>query len=176
MFSGDFTMKNQAVAVFSALIIVGCAGSPQWVPVQMQSKFVGAEHDVYKQTGAGSIKGQGFLRQQGGGTVTCAGSRVILMPATPYFREYFGLRQSGRDIGSSDKPDPAYKTILKESQCDAQGNFAFTSLPTATWLVATEVKWTVSNLEQGGTLLREVTSRSGESIQVLLTDNDLIGR
>lgn len=166
-------MKIHAVAVFSALFIVGCA-APR--PIVLQTQFVAAEHDVYKQSGAGSIKGQGFLRQRGGGTVTCAGSEVFLIPASPYFREVVGYIVKGRRMTLTDKLDSAYRSIIRISQCDAQGNFSFAKLPMGPWFLSTDVTWRAANEEQGGTLLSEVTTSSEEPVQVILTNSALIPR
>ena len=166
-------MNIHAVAVFSALFLVGCA-APR--PVVLQTQFVGAEHDVYKQIGAGSIKGQGFLRQRGGGTVTCAGSEVLLIPASPYFREVMGNFAKGRRMAVADKLESAYRSIIRTSQCDAQGNFAFAKLPMETWFLTTQVTWRAGSEEQGGSLLREVTTSGEEPVQVILTNSALIPR
>lgn len=153
-------------------LISGCAIRQ---PVQMQTRFDYASHKAYVQNGTGSVKGQGFLRQQGGGVVTCAGSQVYLMPSTPFFREAVNLLRAGKDPQIGQKLDPAYKVMLKQSQCDAQGNFLFTNLPSGGWFVMTEVKWSVGYNQQGGALLREISINNNET-QVLLTDNDFIGR
>lgn len=50
--------------------------------------------------GSSTIQGQAFLRQAGGGVVTCAGEEVSLLPATPYQVErmtiIYGSTQGGR--------------------------------------------------------------------------------
>lgn len=66
--------------------------------------------------------------------------------------------------------------MIKQSQCDAQGNFAFSSLPDGRWFVATEVKWTVRYAQQGGALMQELSVANGETAQVLLTEKDWVGR
>jgi hypothetical protein len=122
-------------------------------------------------------QGQGFLRQQGGGVVTCAGSTVLLMPATSFFREFINHYRSGRnpELGGVGV-DPGLRAMIKQSQCDAQGNFAFSSLPDGRWFVVTEVKWTVRYAQQGGALMQELSVANGETAQVLLTEKDWVGR
>jgi hypothetical protein len=142
----------------------------------MQTKFDYAEHKPYTQPGSNIIKGQGFLRQRGGGIVTCAGSHVYVMPATSFFSEITNHLRAGKEPQVDEKIDPVYKSMLKQSQCDAQGNFTFNSLPNGNWFVATEVKRTVGYSQQGGALMREVTVSNGETIQVLLTEKDFISR
>jgi len=103
------------------VLLVACA-APQPQPVQMQTKFDYEMHKPYVQKGNNTIKGQGFLRQQGGGVVTCAGRDVLLFPATPYFREFITIVNSRKKL-ITDPVDPAYRDIMKRSQGDAQGNF-----------------------------------------------------
>ena len=55
--------------------------------VEVQAKFDEEEIRRYSEPGTSGVKGQAFLRQQGGGIVTCAGSEVFLVPATPYYRQ-----------------------------------------------------------------------------------------
>jgi hypothetical protein len=138
----------------------------------MNIKFDADTHNPYMQKGKNTIKGQGFLRQQGGGVVTCAGEDVNLLPATPYFRELLIIYKSGK------KPmgdiDPSFKTIRRQTKADAQGNFTFTDLPDGNWFVSTKVRWIVAGERQGGGLIKEVRVSNGETKQVLLTENDLV--
>lgn len=143
---------------------------------QLKTKFDPAEHDPYLRNGTAVITGQGFLRQRGGGVVTCAGSKVALLPATSFFVEYIGLKRSGHQPTLNYKLDPAYKTLIKQTQCDAQGNFSFQNIPAGNWYIVTDVKWQVGNSQQGGGLLRELTIADGESVKVLLSDDDLVRR
>ena len=161
---------TKAVVVVLGLAYAGCA-----VPVPMQTKFDYSELKPYLEPGENSIRGQGFLRQQGGGIVTCAGYVVILVPATSFFRELVTLRLAGKSPRYTDKIDPAFFNH-RRTQCDAQGNFSFSNLPNGTWFVMTEVSWVVANARQGGTLVQEVTLSGNETTQVLLTDKDFVGR
>ena len=141
----------------------------------MKTKFDYAQHKPHTQPGNNGIKGQGFMRQQGGGVVTCAGSAVYLLPKTSFFGEAIDLFRSGKTPQLTTAIDPAYKSVLKESQCDAQGNFSFAQLPDGAWFILTEVRWMVGYALQGGTLMRQVSVANGETIQVLLTEKDWVG-
>ena len=164
-------MRAMLTLGLAAAILAGCAHMRQ--PVQMTTTFNVDEHRPYYQAGTNTIKGQGFLRQKGRGVVTCAGNDVYLMPATPFFRELVNHVRAG------EKPEPTdstYKLVLKKSQCNAQGNFEFGGVANGNWFVVTEVKWSVGYSQQGGALLEEVAVAHGETVQVLLTDKDWIGR
>jgi hypothetical protein len=93
----------------------------------MTSKFDYDLHKSYVQKGNNTIKGQAFLRQQGGGVVTCAGSEVLLVPDTPYFREMITILKSGKRPAG--EMDPVGKSIIRRSRGDAQGNFIFNEVP-----------------------------------------------
>ena len=153
---------------------IGCVATQQ--SVEMQTKFDYSEHRPYLEPGENSIKGQGFLRQSGGRVVTCAGSEVIMMPATSFFREVTTHLRAGNNPQIAGKVDPAFKPMIKQSQCDAQGNFFFTKIPNGAWFVFTQVKWTVGNTRQGGTLMREVTLSNNQAVNLLLTEKDFVGR
>lgn len=163
------------VVLYSLLSIwlCGCALPPARTSVAMQSKFEMQEHEAYRQPGSANIYGQGFLRQKGGGTVTCAGNEVFLLPSTPFFREVVEIFKSGR---KPELPPSVDASIARRGQCDAQGNFSFANLPSGAWLVATQVKWAVGYATQGGDLIREVRLGQSERLQVLLTEKDFVGR
>jgi hypothetical protein len=166
-------MKSGVLAIVLILvtIVLGGCVTQQRQPVQMQTEFDYDMHKSYIGSGPNTIMGQGFLRQKGGGVVTCAGSQVLLMPATPYFREAIGHIRNGKKPQAK-AIDPAY---ARQAQCDAQGNFVFSEIPNGTWFVVTEVKWSVGYSRQGGSLLQEVTVSGGKTTQVLLSEKDFVG-
>lgn len=163
------------LAVGFATLVSACALT-QRQPVEMRTRFSGPDHEAFLGSGTGSISGQGFLRQRGGGIVTCAGSKVLMFPASPFFAEFVEHFRAGRRPAAVEQVSGTYRSVLKESQCDAQGNFAFSALPTGSWFIVTEVNWAVGDNRQGGALLRQVYVSSGQSQQVLLSDADFAGR
>jgi hypothetical protein len=171
-------MQTVRIATFGFLLtLMACATpAPLQTPVQMQNKFDYALHKPYTQQGTNTIRGQGFLRQKGGGVVTCAGQEVLLSPATPYFREIANNVLSGKTSQIEPIRDPAYASIIKKSQCDGQGNFTFRDLPNGSFFLLTQVKWSVGYEAQGGALMKEVRLNNGETKEVILTDKDFIGR
>ena len=179
---GELVRIGVLVLVGGVLGMAGCAVrqpvsmQAQPATAAMQTKFDYGEHEPYTRMGSSIITGQGFLRQAGGGIVTCAGSNVLLMPATSFFREFIEHLRAGKTPQYNGTIDSRYRAMIKESQCDAQGKFSFSQLPGGAWLVLTEVKWEVRYLQQGGALMREVTLGSGDTVQVLLTERDFAGR
>jgi hypothetical protein len=163
--------------VLLALAHVGCSAQQpmrQFGPpfVRLQTKFDYTEHEPYAKPGENGISGQAFLTRQGDGVVTCAGSRVLLLPATSYFREMFWYMIIARsEPEPPENPYPSLKNMIRRTECDAQGNFSFSEIPDGAWFVLTRVK-----ARDGGVLITELTLSSGGTLQVLLTDKHLVGR
>jgi len=167
----------EVVLLGLALVYAGCSArkpARESAPpfVKMQTKFDYSEHEPYAKPGENGISGQAFLRQEGDGVITCAGSRVLLLPATSYFREMFWhMIIAGSEPEPPETPYPSLKSMIRRTQCDAQGNFSFPEIPDGTWFILTEV-----NARGGGVLITEVTLSNGRIIQVLLTDRHIVGR
>lgn len=134
-------------------------------------------------SGNAKLTGTAFMRQQGGGVVTCAGNAVNLIPATKYAME----RMTGIYSGSFTKgevkylsvyhphskavfqPDPSeYKRYTRTSICDAQGNFEFQDVKDGWYYLATRVVWTVRMVEGGG-LATLISVQDGKSDRVIIS-------
>ena len=167
----------EVVLLGLALVYAGCSArkpARESAPpfVKMQTKFDYSEHEPYAKPGENGISGQAFVRQQEDSVVTCAGSRVLLVPATSYFREMFWhMIIAGSEPEPPETPYPSLKSMIRRTQCDAQGNFSFSEIPDGTWFILTQV-----NARDGGVLITEVTLSNGRIIQVLLTDRHIVGR
>lgn len=158
----------------AALLTGGCA--QQRTPYTMVSTFDEADYLPYTRSGDSSLAGQAFLRQKGGGVVTCAGSTVILFPATAYTREAIFAMARGSQPINTHQTEGRLTGAKRESRCDAQGKFAFSGLPSGlSWFVATEVKWQVGYAVQGGALGREMVIGPGAN-EVLLAESDFLAR
>lgn len=165
-------MRILALAALG-LLAVGCAPKV----IKPQAPFVESEYAAYRGSGMGTIEGQGFMRQNGGGVVTCAGSRVWAAPATAYTREMTGIFEAGWNpivggLAVIDNPNQGRlfrEGIERETQCDAQGNFAFRNLPAGQWIVSTAVTWRVGNEPQGGYVRQETALAEGQTVRLLLT-------
>lgn len=140
--------------------------------VQMQTKFDYSEHEPYAKRGENGISGRAFLTRQGESVATCAGNRVLLLPATSYFREIFWhMIVAGSEPTPPRTPYPSLKSMIRRTECDGQGNFSFSEIPDGTWFILTQV-----NAKHGGVLITEMTLPNGGTPQVLLTDKHIVGR
>lgn len=121
--------------------------------------------------GANTIKGSAFLRTRGGEVRTCAGYPVHLLPSSPvtdkWIEEQFGAATGGmRPV----KWRPKFGEYDRETDCDAQGNFQFGSLPDGRYHVIAQVEWEVARQRQGGLIARRLSVSEGQVRSVTLTD------
>lgn len=168
--------KMGGVVTALSLICAGCSATeePQrkFGPpfVQMETKFDYSEHEPYAQAGKNELSGQVIVKRPGGGVVTCAGSRVLLMPATAYFREMFWhmiVRRS--EPKPPENPNPGLKNMIRRAECNAQGQFSFSEVPDGIWFVLTQVKG-----KPGGLLITEMIVPNSNKPQVMLTNEHIV--
>ena len=167
-------MRVIAVVLGLPLSFAGCSAERKSGPrfVKMQTRFDYSEHEPYSKPGENGISGQAFLTQEGNTVVTCAGSRVLLLPATSYFREMFWhMIVAGSEPDPPENPYPSLKTMIRRTQCDAQGNFSFSEIPDGTWFVLTQV-----NAKPGAVLITEMTLANSGTVQILLSDKHIVRR
>lgn len=161
----------------SALLVASVAAcAPQY---EMKNSFDPAEAAFATKPGRTTVTGQAFLRQRGGGVVTCAGEGVALMPSIKYTDEMiqrsFGSTTGG--LAGAFAPYPAkdavpqLEKVTKKAQCDANGNFSFPNVAPGAYWAMSKVTWTVGNniIPEGGIVARRVIVPPTGSVSVLLT-------
>jgi hypothetical protein len=139
--------------------------------VKMQARFDYSEHEPFAQKGQNRITGIGFLNSEAA-IGTCAGSRVLLLPGTPYFREMIAHIVAGSEPAPPDTPFPSLKDMIRRTECDAQGSFSFSEIPDGEWFILTEVNVRTG----GGVMIGKLTLSHAEMTRVLLTEKHLVGR
>jgi len=159
-----------------AVVMISLAGLSACVPPskKMTNKFDLAEHARFRNSGKASISGQAFLRQQGGGVVRCAGEEVVLVPATPFFREITDTFKSRAVPENMKELRESYQPVSRKTFCDADGKFRFDNIPSGDWFISTKVQWIVGGVPQGGLLQSEVKTSAVGEVVVLLTDRDIL--
>jgi hypothetical protein len=161
--------------VLAVSLIGGCAAPPR-PTLNISAPFDIAAAERMLQEGPNTVKGNGFMRQQGGGVVTCAGQTVNLVPATAYaterVRALYDSTERGVNRGARNYtfvPDhPDYFKYVLSTRCDAQGNFVFERVADGEFYLNTLVYWRVGSSEQGGQLMQRVSVRGGQSVSVVL--------
>ena len=125
--------------------------------------------------GASTVTGQAFLRQRGGGVVTCAGNTVIMYPNNIYF---LAKRNGAPEV----EINAESSSMEKSTQCDATGNFEFNNIQNGGWVIETTVGWDVpeinrvgyyyfiSSNRQGGLMRKEITVRSNEKNRFIISN------
>lgn len=164
------------------VFLAGCIATPTVIEISSEFDSMAAQSQI--EPGKGYISGTAFMRQRGGGVVTCAGNNVTLVPSTAYARERLAHiyqstptsdKTSVRDVRESIinpqqfMPSPiAYKNLVKETICDAQGNFEFTDIKDGDYFIVTSVYWETPS-PQGGVLAKSVNVKSGKAPRVILS-------
>lgn len=155
-------MKTTLLALIAPFFITACATTEPQI-VSLNSSWDSAKAAHIDKDGTNSVKGNAFMRQQGGGVVTCAGSTVTLIPATPYaverLTQLYGAGDSGFNSIRNFRfvPDPyEYQAMTRRTTCDSQGNFQFERVPDGDYFVVTSVTWVVGYAQQGGNLMQRV--------------------
>ena len=173
-------MKAIAAAVLATGGLLGCVAPPQYVPPPVwliKSDFNAEQAAAAMRPGPNTIRGSAFMRQGGGGVVTCAGRTVSLIPATRYADDRFaGIYTFNADRAAArfrsirfDPYESGYDKFMVETRCDAQGSFKFEQVADGTFYVETSVSWVVAREEQGGRLVHRVTVNGGVVRDLILS-------
>ncbi|UXH76786.1 hypothetical protein [Roseateles amylovorans] len=167
-----------AAVLSTAAALSGCTTMRQpaaEVPFYIHANFDEAAAQAMLAPGNNAIKGNAFMRQKGGGVVTCAGSSVYLTPATAYAIErmklVYGPVDSGyaRRIPPLTPEPPAYFSTGRSEKCDAQGNFVFADLADGDFFITTVVSWQVASAQQGGALMQRVRLSGGRIVSIVMS-------
>ena len=164
-------MKLMSVFVLGFLL-AGCFAQQ----VAQVTTFNKADVATQLENGPNTIRGSALFNQVGGGTVTCAGRNVYLIPKSNFADErmqiLYGNLQGGRAAtGSSPTADEnqvaAYLAASKNTICDAQGFFKFENIADGQFYVQSTITWGEYN-SQGGHLMRPVTVNGGTTVELVL--------
>lgn len=165
-------MLKRPLVVFGLVTLVSTSACVTSVPQIQRIDFPNAEYELLATEGTGVVQGQAFLRQNGGGVVTCAGQEVNLTPVTKYTEQSYSVYLSGE--GRYQKPilshhDPRFYRYIKSTTGDVNGEFEFTDLPAGDYYIQAVVEWKVGSSTQGGILMTKVTVNDGIVSKVLMS-------
>ena len=143
--------------------------------VPMRTTFDPSEVAFFNETGTNSVKGSAFIRQQGGGVVSCAGNEVYLIPQGTYSTERMGIiygKTSSAGFNSARggrqmpvPPVDAYRSHQRETTCDIDGKFEFRNIAAGSFFIITRVTWTISHSTQGGSLMAPITFADNNEVK-----------
>lgn len=168
-------MLKRIATVAAAAALAGCANLPEVVTIS--SPFDAAAAEKMMAPGSNTLKVNAFMRQQGGGVVTCAGNQVHLAPATAYADERVrAIYGTFSDVGFvayrqvTFQPDEAaYRFHQRQATCDAQGVAVFEGVADGQFYLVTNVSWMAGYARQGGNLVRKVDLRGGQTVTAILS-------
>ncbi|MBN2069121.1 MAG: hypothetical protein JW739_05740 [Opitutales bacterium] len=149
------------------LSLTGCVTikPPQWRAVDETRE---AQYEPYLGEGTGSITGQAFLTQMGGGVVTAAGRVVTLDPATDIGTEWWtkaGIYYVHKGLVP---PSASFLKARKTTTADAEGRFKFENLRPGKYYIRTEVTWYVGYNIQGGLVGQLVEVKSDKTVELII--------
>lgn len=168
-------MKEILIVIPIVLAISGCVTTQ---PITLNNDFSEKEAAIINKTGNNTIKGNAFLRQNGGGVVTCAGSDVVLLPATQYAKERIkniygnidgGVRLVGQGPVEFSNNSQDYMKMSKSTKCDSDGNFEFNNIANGEYYVTTRVIWQSGYAHQGGVLAKLTSVKNGKTEKLIIT-------
>lgn len=175
---GNESLKHVALVLLLALLALAACAPP---PVRLSNNFDPNEVQFIRTPGTAVITGQAFMRQRGGGVVTCAGSRALLIPVTRYSSERISIRFGNTNSGfisvnaprNLEQAPAEYEASALKTTCDAQGNFRFEQVPAGDFFLMTSVQWEIpsgyATMAQGGALMQRVSVAPGQIQSVMLS-------
>ena len=173
-----------AIMAGAASLLVGCVTpGPVQQTIKVNEPFDKVEASEMISEGAVTLSGTAFLRQQGGGVVTCAGNEVRLLPATKYASERMAgiygktfvrdeiqyLNVYSPRLRAIVQPNPPeYMQYTRTTTCDAQGNFEFQGVKDGRYFVISRVIWRV-RMDEGGMLASLVAVQNGKASRIIMS-------
>ena len=183
--------KSATLFVATALAVLAGCVPPQLKPtktVTLQTVFNADETRALLVEGNNTVKGSALMRQQNGGVVTCAGTRVSLIPNTAYSTErmshlyentakgvaYFDEFYENWGITRFLNTTPEYFDLRKKVVCDAQGFFEFKNVADGSFFVGTKISWQTLVAGAywqtvGGLLMQKVEVKGCETKTIVLS-------
>lgn len=164
------------IAIGLTVVLTGCATQQ----INLTTTFNEEEAIALLKEGKNTIKGSALMRQNNGGTVTCAGNNVHLVPGTAYASErmqalyrntsrgYLPVRTKQTQSPFANN-DPNYTKHVRKTVCDAQGYFKFDKLADGDFFVTTTISWRANPyFMEGGALMQKVSVKGAEVKEVTL--------
>lgn len=169
-------MKSRAFCLFGLLALSSCMTyEPE--PLNLGA-FSASDAEFAKATGNATLSGNAFLRQRGGGVVTCAGEEVWIIPATDYSKQVIALWFDDDNYRSyfdarADELDPGFWNSVKKTQCDSDGRFQAREIADGDYFVVTAVRWSVPGRyyseSQGGHMYEPAHIEAGKDVDLVMS-------
>lgn len=169
--------------LLASIALTSCqtAKKHQLVSTFNESEFV----KLLEPTGKNTIKGSALMRKANGEIVTCAGTKILLLPSVPYSAErvqaIYGNVEQGyvplyaRPIEFIPE-NSNYAKSGRETVCNVQGQFIFENVKDGEYFIYSHISWMygyVSYTPQytGGTIFKKVSVSKGTTADIVLSAN-----
>lgn len=177
-------MKNiiKILIIFGTLLVgTNCTIlPPQERVVLKRPDFPKSEYDNLPKinSGEGTVTGESFLIQRGGGVVLGAGRTVYLFPWTSYAKWYWENRihKDNQNIEPLPYEVSEYfdtSGLVGKTTSKSDGSFVFNNVPDGEYYLSVSIYWEVpNNLTQGGTLFKRFEVKEGKCDHQILNGED----
>lgn len=160
-------VRSGALALLIAAAGCETIQAPQWTSINDQTE---KEYAPYIAGGSGSIEGQAFLVQNGGGVVRAAGRTVTLDPVTTIGNEWWQKAGKVWALRTLVPPSQGFAKARRTTVADADGRFKFRDLAPGSYFLRTDVTWMVGYGTEGGLVGRVVKVPESKAVEVVLND------
>ena len=170
--------KNKILGLIVFSVLLGACAAPK---VMLTSIFDAQEMSDKLDEGTNAIKGSALIRQNGGGTVTCAGGDVGLVPVTNYSTERMLVLYKNDERGYRSRlmngtqspfanDNSEYLKMGRRAKCDAQGFFKFEKLKDGSYYIFTAIQWNVpgSYVTEGGSLMVKAAVKNSQTTEIVM--------
>lgn len=170
-------MKKLTLLIAFLTTLAGCK-DVLTTEITTKNEFSAKEASYVLKKGNNTISGNAFMRQGGGGVVTCAGSDVTLLPITAYSKERIDTLYGDENFSSAynlqyirfvPEAPKEFREYSKKTVCNSSGDFEFKNVPNGKYYIQTNVVWNAGYSLQGGGLLATVDVKNGESVELVMS-------
>lgn len=158
------------MAIVAAALVAGCVSTPSEAPDLSQVKFDPQASAYVLTKGDGAIEGQAYVRSVSNGIMPAAGSRVILLPVTPYHEARIAAiygPDKAIEAGTKTIPNPpaAFGKYQRFVKADDEGRFTFRNVAPGQYFIVTSVAFPKRQIG----LYDRVKVIAGETTQIAVT-------
>lgn len=130
--------------------------------------------------GKSMVSGSALIKKPDGEVVTCAGSKVYLIPETDYAKYAMNILYSSLDEGFNPAAnsrripdeDPDFMENTLYVKCNANGYFTFSGIATGTFYLQSKIVWMEDGRVQGGTVMNRIRVPENQMIRDFVLSPD----
>jgi hypothetical protein len=172
-------LKNSVYFLVFIFTLSGCIPLQQRVGPNIDTPLEIELAQQLLKPGKNTIIVNSFMRQRGGGVVTCAGFTVNLIPATQLARDrmtaIYGSPTGGIArfpiILPISKDIDNYERLSIDKQCNSDGKVVFENVADGQFYITSLIKWQIEQFSvEGGAISKLIQVSGGQTLEVILTN------